>query len=55
MTLLGDNPIEKPEDDALGRVEGAKSFARQILALDTAKGVVVGCAGRIGAAERRPL
>ena len=51
MTLPGDNPIEKPEDDALGRIEGAKSFARHVLSLDAGKGVLVGVLGAWGSGK----
>ena len=51
MTITGDNPIQCPEDDTLGRTAVAKSFARQVLALDRTKGVVVGVLGTWGSGK----
>ena len=45
MSVAGDNPIRKPEDDVLGRSEVARSFAGQVLSLDASQGVVVGVLG----------
>ncbi|MGO9956937.1 MAG: P-loop NTPase fold protein [Solirubrobacteraceae bacterium] len=42
MRLPADNPIRRPEDDALGRAKIAESFADQVLALDASEGAVVG-------------
>ncbi len=46
-----DNPITKPEDDALGRAKFAQAFADQILTLDSSEGVVVGVLGPWGAGK----
>ena len=51
MTITGDNPIRRPEDDTLGRAAVAESFARQVLALDTTEGVVVGVLGAWGSGK----
>ena len=51
MSIAGDNPIRRQEDDALGRLGMAKSFARQVLALDVASGVVVGVLGPWGSGK----
>jgi predicted KAP-like P-loop ATPase len=49
--LLNDNPIRKTEDDELGRTSAAKSFAEQVLGLDTKEGLVVGVLGPWGAGK----
>ena len=46
--ITADNPIRRPEDDALGRTNAARSFAAQVLSLDVTEGVVVGVLGRRG-------
>lgn len=51
MKITGDNPIQRPEDDTLGRTAVAKSFARHVLALDRTKGVVVGVIGAWGSGK----
>lgn len=51
MSIVGDNPIESPEDDALGRAGVAASFAMQVLGLDAAKGLVVGVLGPWGSGK----
>ena len=51
MTISGDNTIRHPEDDTLGRTAVAESFARQVLALDTTEGVVVGVIGAWGSGK----
>lgn len=51
VTISGDNPIRYPEDDTLGRTSVAESFARQVLALDTTEGVVVGVIGAWGSGK----
>lgn len=51
MTITGDNPIRHPRDDTLGRTAVAESFARQVLALDTTEGVVVGVLGAWGSGK----
>lgn len=49
--VSADNPIRKPEDDALGRAGIARSFADQVLSLDTTEGVVVGVLGPWGSGK----
>jgi predicted KAP-like P-loop ATPase len=49
--ISADNPITKSEEDALGRVKPASSFARQVLALDSSEGVVVGVLGPWGSGK----
>lgn len=49
--IAADNPITKPEDDALGRTKPAQSFAEQVLALDSTEGVVVGVLGPWGSGK----
>lgn len=51
MTISGDNPIRHPEDDTLGRTALAEFFARQVLALDTTEGGVVGVLGAWGSGK----
>lgn len=51
MTITGDSPIQRPEDDTLGRTAEAKSFARQVLAIDMTEGVVVGVLGAWGSGK----
>lgn len=51
MTTSVDNPIRHPEDDTLGRTAVAESFVRQVLALDTTEGVVVGVIGAWGSGK----
>ncbi|SHK76977.1 KAP family P-loop NTPase fold protein [Halomonas caseinilytica] len=51
VRLSVDNPITKPEDDALGRLKPASSFATQILSLDASEGVAVGVLGAWGAGK----
>ncbi len=46
-----DNPIRREQDDALGRARVAKSFARQILSVDAAEGIVVGVLGPWGSGK----
>lgn len=48
MTVPGDNPIKRKEDDVLDRTPLAHSFAKQILALDASEGIVVGVLGAWG-------
>ena len=50
-SVPGDNPIRRPEDDTLGREGVARSFARQVLALDAGEGVVVGVLGPWGSGK----
>lgn len=37
MTFVSDNPIEKPEDDALERADLARTFADHILDFDVSQ------------------
>ena len=50
-SIVADNPITQEEDDALGRSKQAKSFAEQILALDSGEGAVVGVLGPWGSGK----
>ncbi|OEU70593.1 MAG: NTPase KAP [Desulfovibrio sp. S3730MH75] len=49
--IRADNPITKSEEDALGRAKPASSFARQVLAIDSSEGVVVGVLGPWGSGK----
>jgi len=49
--ITADNPIARPEDDALGSTKPARSFAEQVLALDSIEGVVVGVLGPWGSGK----
>ena len=49
--IKGDNPIRNSQEDVLGRVDVAKSFARHILALDASEGAVVGVLGPWGSGK----
>lgn len=49
--ISADNPIRRLEDDALGRASIARSFARQIVSLDSSEGVVVGVLGAWGSGK----
>jgi len=51
MSIAGDNPIRHQEDDALGRLGMAKTFAQQVLTLDVAGGAVVGVLGPWGSGK----
>lgn len=51
VSILGDNPIQKPNDDVLGRLDVAKSFAMQVLELDASEGVAVGVFGPWGSGK----
>jgi predicted KAP-like P-loop ATPase len=51
VTVRGDNPIRKPEDDVLGRAKVARSFAEQVLTLDVTEGAVVGVLGPWGSGK----
>jgi hypothetical protein len=48
IKIVGDNPITLPEEDTIGRTSFARSFARQILSLNTSAGCVVGVLGERG-------
>jgi predicted KAP-like P-loop ATPase len=49
--LVGDNPIQRVEDDMLGRAPVAASFVRQVLAIDPKQGLVVGILGPWGSGK----
>ena len=49
--IVGDNPIENPEDDAIGRISTAQNFAQYVLALDAKEGFVVGVLGPWGSGK----
>lgn len=51
MGKHSDNPIQRPEDDALGRAVQARSFAQHVSALDVSEGVVVGVLGAWGSGK----
>ena len=50
-SVAADNPITHPEEDALGRTKPARSFAEQVLSLDSTQGVVVGVLGPWGSGK----
>jgi len=50
-TVVGDNPIRAPEEDAIGREPAARSFANQVLKLDAREGFVVGVLGPWGSGK----
>ena len=49
--IAADNPIREPEEDLLGRVDVARSFAEQMLRIDASEGVVVGVLGPWGSGK----
>ncbi len=49
--ITADNPIERAEDDLIGRNDVATEFARTVLQFDTAEGVVVGVLGPWGSGK----
>jgi len=51
VNITSDNPIRHAEDDRLGRAIVARSFAKQVLALDAREGVVVGVLGAWGSGK----
>ena len=51
VSVAADNPITRPEEDALGRAKPARSFAEQVLSLDSSEGVVVGVLGPWGSGK----
>lgn len=51
MTIPGDNPIQNPKDDTLGRSDTARVFADHLLALDCTNGVAVGVVGVWGSGK----
>ena len=50
-SIPGDNPIQEPDDDVLGRLDVAKFFATQVLELDVSEGVAVGVFGPWGSGK----
>lgn len=50
-SLAADNPVRQLSDDKLGRTSAAKSFALNVLRLDTSEGVVVGVLGAWGSGK----
>jgi predicted KAP-like P-loop ATPase len=50
-SVAGDNPIQRPEDDRLGRSSSARAFVQQLLGLDATEGVVVGVLGPWGSGK----
>lgn len=51
VRVAADNPITRPEEDALGRAKPARSFAAQVLSPDSTEGVVVGVLGPWGSGK----
>jgi predicted KAP-like P-loop ATPase len=51
MTVPGDNPIRRTEDDLLGRSRPAAALARQVLSLDASEGLVLGVLGPWGSGK----
>ncbi len=51
MTVPGDNPIRRSEDDLLGRSRPAAGLARQVLCLDASEGLVIGVLGPWGSGK----
>lgn len=49
--VRADNPISRPEEDALGRRESARQFAVSILSVDASRGAVVGLYGPWGSGK----
>src|SRR5438132_894179 len=49
--LRADNPIKNAGDDTLGRTPVAQAFAKEILELDCAEGIVVGVLGAWGSGK----
>lgn len=50
-SVPADNPITRPDEDALGRAKFAQSFADRVLTLDSIEGVVVGVLGPWGSGK----
>lgn len=46
-----DNPIDRPEQDTLGRASAASAFAQQLLTLDASKGAVAAVLGAWGSGK----
>ena len=51
LSVPADNPIKKPEDDALRRSKAARYFAEQVRWLDVTEGAVVGVLGAWGSGK----
>ena len=51
MSTPSDNPIQKVDEDVIGRGPLARSFAEQVLRLDVSEGVVVGVLGPWGSGK----
>lgn len=51
MTVPGDNPIRRTEDDSLGRARPAAGLASQVLSLDASEGLVIGVLGPWGSGK----
>ena len=49
--IPGDNPIQDPKDDVLGRNDVAESFVNHVLELDVSEGAVVGVFGPWGSGK----
>ena len=49
--IRGDNPIQDPKDDVLGRTAVAESFVDHVLELDVSEGAVVGVFGPWGSGK----
>src|SRR5439155_18999890 len=50
-TVAGDNPVQTPDADTLGRGAIARAFAQHVLTLDVTEGVVVGVLGAWGSGK----
>lgn len=51
MTMPGDNPIRRSDEDLLNRSRSAASFARQVSSLDPSEGLVIGVLGPWGSGK----
>lgn len=50
-SAMSDNPIRNADEDSIGRLKSAESFANQLLALDARAGIVVGVLGPWGSGK----
>ena len=50
-SIAADNPIQSSQEDTLGRITPAQTFASQILSIDSSKGVVVAVFGPWGSGK----
>ena len=50
-SIAADNPIQSSQEDTLGRITPAQTFASQILSIDSRKGVVVAVFGPWGSGK----